>query len=659
MLIVPPVLPPPRPQVEILTTAPVGFLPPTSLRRRLWVFLAVLGTALALGLTLDLARPAVYRSSATVLTVAPRAVDQKPSNADADPQHAAIQRQLLLGEPLLRQTLARLEAGGEARRFGIGRVSDFDSLLSVTRIPDTQLLSLSAEGPSRALLAPLVNAWIKSYLAYREQAVQHDVGDTLAALGHSLGDLDTRLTQKRAALDAFRIRNGILSDDDTANQAHARLTGLNDSLNKAREAQATARAQLKALREAIAQGAPVVPDSERSELLKLQVKAAKLRDELDSYQKRYTPEYMLVDRKFSGLPQQLTDLEADIHRRLAQGQQMLLAQARQALDGATATVIELEQQLAQHQREAADLTARFAEYQALTKDLEALEQLRRDTEKRQAEIQAKSLERYPQVQVVDWAYPPKDSVYPDYQRDALVALGVSLGLALLAVMLVEYLAPRGRDAGQAAPVTGIRLFGEGAPPLPAGAGAASPAALVASHGPALISPSPPALPRELTAPEVEALWRCADPPDRRLLGLLLAGLALEEIVLLPADAWDAAAGLLRVGARTVPLATAVIPLLPEPTEGEPAELAARLRLLAHDTGLPYPEQVDAEALRHTYILFLVRQGARLRDLAGLVGPLPAQRLAAYGPYSPRGPGRPLQDLEPRYPLSVSDTAAAA
>jgi hypothetical protein len=41
-------------------------------------------------------------------------------------------------------------------------------------------------------------------------------------------------------------------------------------------------------------------------------------------------------------------------------------------------------------------------------------------------------------------------------------------------------------------------------------------------------------------------------------------------------------------------------------------------------------------LRHTYIAFLVRQGARFADVTRWVGALDAEQLAAYSPLAPTG-----------------------
>jgi hypothetical protein len=71
---------------------------------------------------------------------------------------------------------------------------------------------------------------------------------------------------------------------------------------------------------------------------------------------------------------------------------------------------------------------------------------------------------------------------------------------------------------------------------------------------------------------------------------------------------------------------------------------------AYDAGLATPADVTPDALRHTYVAFLVRQGARFADLGGRVGDIPPAAFVGYGPLSPPGPGRPLDEIRQDYPL---------
>ncbi len=639
------------PQIEILTQAPPqpeqGTAPEHRLSR-IWLFLAVFLVSMLLGQAINLSRPAVYRSSATILTVAQPAVDETTVVEQLDVQHVAIQRQLLLGRPLLEQALAHLGPTGTAERYGLTDVTDFQHMLAVAPVPATHLVELLADGAEPELLPRLVNSWIEAYLAYRETAIQEEVGDTLAALDEQYLELEARIEAKRKEIEEFRARHQILSQGRTENQAHATLQGLNDSLNRAREQQVERQAELAAVEEALANGEPIVPDSEQAGLVKLQVKLKTLEQEFDSFHDRYTSEYMMVDERFKTLPGEIRQLKTTIANTIEQGQQMLLAQSRHETRAATSALLDLERRLAAHKLEATEFTARFSQYEAMAEDLVGLEELYREVEQRSARIESKSLEKYPQVQVVEWAYTPTSPLHPNYVQDGILVLAGSLLLGLFAVWLMEYLGhgSAARAAQPAPAMAGIRVYSEPAAPLPTEA----PTGARLDHGrnAALASPEP----RELTAPELEALWRCADPRGRLGLALLLSGLSPEETARVRAGDFDPAGGLLRVrgpGQRETAIPKACHPLFESMDQGLD-ELDAHIRLLAYDAGLPYPEQLDAATIRHSYILYLVRQGARLRELERIIGPMPPQALIAYGPYSPKGAGRPLNDLELVYPV---------
>ena len=71
----------------------------------------------AIGLALVYSREPVYRASASVLTVEPKAVDTRSSEADIE--HVTIQGRLLLGEELLGRLSRQLEGSGDALIAGI------------------------------------------------------------------------------------------------------------------------------------------------------------------------------------------------------------------------------------------------------------------------------------------------------------------------------------------------------------------------------------------------------------------------------------------------------------------------------------------------------------------------------------------------------------
>jgi succinoglycan biosynthesis transport protein ExoP len=616
---------------------------PRAFRRPL-IFAGVFLASLAASLAYVWNREPIYRSTASVLTVAPPAVDEV--HAEASVQHVAVQRQTLLGVPLLEEALRRLKEQPDmppaAAELGLDRLQ---TLLAVEPLPETNVVELRAQGPDPLMLAPAVNAWIDAYQALRERTVRESKDTTTLALREEFERLGRTLTEKRQALDDFRREHGILSRKDTDNQAMARLNGLNNSLNKASETEVDAKAKLDAIQDAIARGEPVVPPSDERGLANLELRAQELRETVAELERRYTPHYIAMQPKFRVIPEQLRQIEDEIRKKLDWGKRAALNEAERAYASAHQSVKDLRAQIEAHKREAAEFTARFAEHEAMQADLQQVETLYRNTESRLVQVEAKPRESYPQLQVVDRAYPPTHPLWPDYWRDSGIALGGSLGTALAFLLLFDYLMRREKPPAPA-PLPNIQVY-------------SVPENLLlqrqprVSAAPALTGDAPPALespfPRELADLELRQWLEAADLKTRQLLGLLLSGLSLEEAAELRPEQVDLAGHRLRVGGghpRTVPLApklrawlaeTEPAPAWASASPTEPDDLAALLACAAVDAGLAEPHTADAAAVRHSYLVHLVRQGVRLTDLEGIVGRLPAKTAAAYGRYAPPGP----------------------
>jgi integrase len=188
------------------------------------------------------------------------------------------------------------------------------------------------------------------------------------------------------------------------------------------------------------------------------------------------------------------------------------------------------------------------------------------------------------------------------------------------------------------------------------------------------------LPRELSPTEVEALWAAATDDGRLVLAGLLSGLKAEELAALSWEDVDLTRRTLTVrggrSARILPLAGALggvldrrwrasgqyveTGLLPHAMSGpvlsdSPDALPLSVRdveglvaCAAHDAGVDDAIEVTAAVLRHTYVAFLVRQGARLADIERVVGRLPPAAYTHYGRLSPPGAGISLDRIETAY-----------
>ena len=149
---------------EIVSTVHTHWLPPVHepepwyKSRRLIIFSVTFLICALLALSYVFTRPAMYLSYATLLTVAKTAVDQ-PSG-DADIQHVAIQKQILLGSELLAETSGRLKSGNNARISIDLSPGDIRQMLDVRAVAETNLVEMVAGGPDPEILPVLINTWI-------------------------------------------------------------------------------------------------------------------------------------------------------------------------------------------------------------------------------------------------------------------------------------------------------------------------------------------------------------------------------------------------------------------------------------------------------------------------------------------------------------------
>jgi integrase len=178
---------------------------------------------------------------------------------------------------------------------------------------------------------------------------------------------------------------------------------------------------------------------------------------------------------------------------------------------------------------------------------------------------------------------------------------------------------------------------------------------------------PGPLHRELSSHQLRILLKAANLEGKQLIALLLTGLDIAEIVSLTPGQIDLDAGIITLNGkppRAVPISRFLQSLF-EQSEGQPlwdandrgsrVDLSAALVCAAVDSGLPDADGITAEAIRHSYIAYLVRQGLRLSELEQVVGRLEPQIISSYRAYSPPQEGRHLHEIELLHPALINKT----
>ncbi|HEX8873315.1 MAG TPA: integrase [Nitrosospira sp.] len=634
--------------------------------RRLTIFGTVFLVCVTIGLLYNYSRPAVYRSSATLLTSAMTPVDRESS--DPDIQHVAIQRQILLGHELIAETLSRLRAPGANKSLLQLTPSDVQNLLDVEPVAETNLVEIKAEGPDPKFLPILINTWIDVYLDARAEEVRKQTNDTARILEDELKGLTVKIDSARLELESFRKSHDISSTERNENEALARLKGLTDSLNKASEEEVKTRSAMNAIKTAISRGQAVVPEDEKGSLLDLEKRLHDLREKLADLDKKFTREYLNLQPDLKSIPDQIRELEAAVSYKRQQGKNVVLTDAEMNYAAAQQTVREIRAQLDEHKKQASAFTSKFTQHDALKADLEGLEELYRETQGRLVQVKTAYREKYPQVTVISRAYETREPVRPDYGRDALIVIAGSLLLGLFCVWISEFLTQK-KEQQPSIAVFGIQGYPAAASPAAAGL-ADYPRSALASSEQKLPEQKasnflPGPLHRELSSHQLRILLSAANLKAKQLIGLLLSGLDIDEIASLAPSQIDLDAGMIIVAGempRAIPISDFLRSLFKQ-SEGRPlwdpgdpgshVDFSAALVCAAVDSGLPDAESITAEAIRHSYIAYLVRQGLRLSDLEQVVGYLDPEVTSSYRAYSPPQQGRHLYEIELLHPALIN------
>ncbi|WP_439133685.1 GumC family protein [Pseudomaricurvus sp.] len=418
--------------------------------QRIKVFAIVLGLCLGVGFAALLLLSPIYRSSATLLISAPVAIDQE--SGDADVQQVAIQREILLSEQLLSLTSQRIaESTGKAARS----VEDLQLMLRAEPVEETNLMDLAAEGAEQEFLPVLVGHWVQEYLDMRADDVRRNVQQTKVSIEQELDQISKKVQAARAALNAYREEHNIVSAEREENEALSRLRGLNASLNTAMEAEVKARSQLQEAQAAGNQGKLLIAPSQVDYVNDLQNRLSAQRARLAVLEQRYTRDYINLKPELREIPEEVEALEEELRRIKATGSGRALQEAQQEYERAQRVAENLREEFAARKAEAREITAVFAEHEALVTDLAELEQLSRDTQTRLAQLDARQFDRQAQVSVIAEAS-SATRIWPDYGRLSLYIAGGSLAVAIFCVWLMSWLQGR-RDQG-AITLTGVHIY---------------------------------------------------------------------------------------------------------------------------------------------------------------------------------------------------------
>src|SRR5438477_7181293 len=524
-------------------------------RRRAITFVCALLFALASGLIYVYARPPEYRATAR-LKIAPAAMVSEASDTKSTPSVGTdatsflSEVQILTSRPVLETAFERLKEKGPTPDFGADPVAEIQRSMRAEPIPGTQIVELTADSHQQGLVAPLVNTVID---AYREQTAAVYRGSAVSSYSDvkdEIGKLDLEIRAKRQAVDAFRAQYDIVSIEHKENDVLAQIAGLNQSYTEARNRLAKAQAHLQALRNSIDAGTLVIRPKDDPVLTDIEQRASVLREQWQELQRRFTPAYLAFDPGAKSLQARLDALESQLKIQRATSARAALAEAQAEVAAAQTANEQLRQDVAENQKHAQEFATHLNQYKGLQQDLEHLEGMHRAALDRLAKLQASEKQRAPRIDVLQAASPSLEPYWPDYNRDALIAVAGSVLFGLFAAWFADFLS--GPQTFPAFPT--ITLQHSWLPMLQGHDGIAPAATLTAPETARLPAPVP--MPRQLNDAETAALMAAAKEDNPVAVLGLLSGLRPAVVVGLSWEEVDLADGMIRVAGaygRSIPI----------------------------------------------------------------------------------------------------------
>lgn len=627
-------------------------------RRRLWVFGLCFLAALLAGQAWNFGRADEYRASTRLQLSLPEVARPGLPASGA----YAGKLQLIDSRPMLLKLSEALSAAGlPAGTLGPDPAGRLQSMLLVRPVQGSDIVELSATGPDPRLLVDMLNTLpdvIRQEIASRQL---QDAEAQLSAARQELQRLASAAAERRARLDAFRQREGVLAERDD-NEAVARSKGLSQALNVAVEKEAAAAARLAAVSKAAEQGRSSTQARADPALSGLETRAHQLREDLKELERTYTPDFMAMDPHARALRARLAELETQIVQQRGISLQAALQAAQEEHTGAQAQVERLRAQLGAARPALGRTSGRIAEAKVLEDDLAQVDKARRDLLERVSRLEADEQRQVATVTVIEPATLPARPFRPDRWRDGTWLLAAAAALALVVMGTVELFNRSAPALTPAAQTTVVLTPGWAERQALPGAPSAQAAPLLSAQPVAAALPAPLQL---LSQAEAAALLMACSGQARLLCALALMGLSVDEALQVRARDLDRAALQLQVGgawARRLPLPAWLPQSLPDtlPEDGDaerivlhdatgqalsPADVAAMIVGAALDAQLEQGATLGWEALRHTAIDWLLGQGLRYTDLPRLVGRVDAQTLQLLSSRHAETRRRDLQGIE--------------
>lgn len=422
-------------------------------RRRLWLFLAVVATVLALVAAYTLTRPELYSATASVLIEPrqPEVLDSNPVSPDlaADTNVIDTEVEILSSRRLAGRVAQALKlenwpqfAGSQMSRpttdsFGTHPLAEaVQRRMDIRRSGLTYLIDITAQAESPELAAALANEYARQYLEQQQSRKTGTSEDAQEFLQSRLIELRRNVAEADAALQNYMIRNGLMSADG-ATMAEQEVSVLNQEISAARAALAEKEGQLSAARNRVGRGgggAEVPAALQSGTVVQLRSREAQLTGEVARLEARFGDEHPEL-RRARG---ELVDIRAQIQQQIDR----VMSSLESDVQAARSRLSSLEGSQRRAQSLLASNNSAQAGFLQLERDAEAARQIYETFLRRSQDVEAQSGLIRPDASIEALARVPRMPSSPSYPLALIGGVTVALIFGFMAVGAAEYLDAR-------------------------------------------------------------------------------------------------------------------------------------------------------------------------------------------------------------------------
>lgn len=419
--------------------------------RRKVLALAVLAATLTAGLTVALATPGIYRSTATVLVARPEIATAANYAALTGELEARLNR---IGERILSRS--RLESlidqfglygakspvdAEQVERFRRDIRVDLKGIDPVQGRGTTIAFAVSYRGRDPETVAQVANELASAYVAENSATREQRAAETVQDLKREVDDAQRRLDEQDRRTNEFKRRNmGQLPEQVAANLAMLERLNAQLALNNHNQIRAMERRALYARRSSDAD-APVAATPEEA----LQINLAQMTANLAKLQRQYSdkyPDVIALKADIESTKRQLAALSPS----KGPAKPATAGPARDAdpdLAALKAEDAKLRQMIAAYQSRVEIAPEREQELQQLSRDYRATREIYEAALKRYHDAQAAvDVARHragQEFQILEQAVPAREPIAPNRPKLIVISIVLALAAAGAAVMLAEQL----------------------------------------------------------------------------------------------------------------------------------------------------------------------------------------------------------------------------